>query len=241
MDAVKPGGTREQTAVASWFDRAELARARFATVDQLPSLVPCFDLWASAVAGFGECELHARAVDRSRALGVFEERRKGLMGLVEARNQAGIEDLGALRKRLPELGREMGALELDQERVSDVMDDFERQYRETLADWEMKGSDAKKLMDQFVEMGDVIRSGGLAALPDHLDKKFEVLAAERQTPERGTRDNMPFWKWIILAGAVGWTVAAVIVWSVLSGYRGIIAVGWHIIEIIHWVAFVLFC
>ncbi|MEA2407713.1 MAG: hypothetical protein QOE69_1832 [Thermoleophilaceae bacterium] len=241
MEAVKPGGTREQTAVASWFDRAELARARLATVEQLPSLVPCFDLWASAVGRFGECELHARAADRSRALSVFEERRKWQMGVAEARNQAGIEDLAALRETLPELGREIGSLELDQDRVGAVMDDFERQYRETLADWEMKGSDAKKLMDQFIEISEAIRSGGLAALPEHLDRKFDELAAERQTPERGNRDNMPWWKWIILAGAVGWTVAAAIVWAVYSGYRGVIAVGWWIIEIIHWVAFVLFC
>jgi hypothetical protein len=60
-------------------------------------------------------------------------------------------------------------------------------------------------------------------------------------PDRGTHDNLPWWKWMILVGAVGWTVAAVIVWSILSGMRGVIAVGWFIIELIHWVAFVLFC
>jgi hypothetical protein len=242
MQVTKPGGTREQTAVASWFDRAELTRARLTTVEQLPSLVPCFDLWASAVGRFGECELHARAVDRSRALGVFEDRRKPVMGLAMARNQAGIEDIEALRETLPELGREIEQLELDSGQVSELMDELEGRYRETLADWEMKGSDAKRLMDQFAEIGDVIRSGGLAGLPGHLDKTFAELAAARQEPGRGTQDNIPFWKLIIIAGMVGWWLAFIIVAAVYQGNQhALIWTGYALIEVIHFVALVLFC
>src|SRR5262245_58823458 len=106
MEVTKPGGTREQSAVAAWFDRAELARGRLASVaEQVPALLPCFDIWSSSVARFGETELHARALDRSNALGVFEERRPALEALVENRNEAGIDDLNQLRGKLPELGR----------------------------------------------------------------------------------------------------------------------------------------
>jgi hypothetical protein len=242
MEVTKPGGTREQTAVASWFDRAELARARFATLDQLPSLVPCFDLWASAVGRFGECELHARAIDRSRALGVFEDRREWLTGLVKARNQGGIEDIEALRETLPELGRELKKVELEPGRVGEVIDELERHYRESLADWEMKGSDAKRLMEQFVEIGDAIRSGGLTAVPEYLDKAFAELAAERQKPGRGTHDNIPWWKLVIIAGMVGWWLAFVIIAAVYQGNQhALIWTGYGLIQVIHFVALVLFC
>jgi hypothetical protein len=243
MEAVKPGGTREQTAVAAWFDRAELARSRLGTVaEQVPSLVPCFDIWSSAVARFGECELHARALDRSRALDVFEERHSSLRALVEARNEAGIQDLNRLRKTLPDLGRELTTLEPDQAQVAEVLGEVEQQYRENLADWEMKGTDAKKLMDQFVEIGDVVRSDGLAALPEHLDKAFAELISGRLEPDRGTHDNLPWWKWMIIAGMVGWFVAFLIVAAVYRGdSHALIWTGYVLIQVIHFVALVLFC
>jgi hypothetical protein len=243
MEVTKPGGTREQTAVAAWFDRAELARSRLGSVaEQTPSLVPCFDIWASAVGRFGECELHARSLDRARALKVFKERRPWLTELVEERNEAGIEDLNRLRKTLPDLGSELAALELDQDRVAEMVDEAERWYRETLADWEMKGSDAKKLMDQFVQIGDVVRSDGLAALPGHLDKVFDELSEGRRRPDRGTYDNLPWWKWMIIAGMVGWWVAFLIVAAVYRGdQHALIWTGYAFIQVIHFVALVLFC
>jgi hypothetical protein len=226
-------------------DRAQLARGQLAGVgEQVPSVLACFDLWADAVARFGECELHARALDRSRALDVFEERRPWLAALVKDRNEAGIEDLEQLRRGpLTALGRELGALELDQDRTAEVLDQFERQYREQLADWEMKGTDASRLMDQFVQIADVVRSSGLAALTDHLDKTFAELSDGRRQPNRGTQDNMPWWKWMALAGAVGWTVAAVIIWYVVTGQSARLAVtyGFAAVVIAHFVFLVLFC
>lgn len=243
MEVAKPGGTREQTAVAAWLDRADLVRARLASVSEpVPSLLTCFDSWSVVVARFGECELHARALDRSHALDVFEERRSWLTGLVEDRNEAGIGELDRLRKRLPDLGRELGALELDQAQVVDVIDQLENVYREGLADWEMKGSDAKQLMDAFDEIAEVVRSSGLPALTEHLDKRFDELAAGRREPDRGTHDNLPWWKWMAIAGMVGWWVAFLIVAAVYRGdNHALIWTGYVFIEVIHFVGLVLFC
>jgi hypothetical protein len=242
MQVVKPGGTREQTAVAAWLDRADLVRGHLASVaDAVPSLVPCFDIWTASAASFGECELHARALDRSRALVVFEERRAQLAALVEDRNEAGIEGLVALRERLPDFGRELAALELDRDRVAEVIDRFERDFRENLADWEMKGSDAKKLMDQFAQVAEVVRSEGFPALSEHLDKTFAELIDGRREPDRGTHDNMPWWKWMFLVGAFGWMLAGSIVWGVWHGDKTVVSAVFGVIVLAHWFLFVLFC
>jgi hypothetical protein len=245
MQAVKPGGTREQTAVAAWLDRADLVRTRFASVaEPVPSLLPCFDMWTGSVASFGECELHARALDRSHALAVFEERRPQLAALVEARNEAGIEGLVRLRERFPDFGRELAALELDRDRVAEVIDQFEQDFRENLADWEMKGSDAKKLMDQFAQVAAVVRSEGLPALSEHLDTTFAELIDGRREPDRGTHDNMPWWKLMLLAGMIGWYLVGLVVGALYRGSQaGLLALftAYGVIQVTHWIAFVLFC
>jgi hypothetical protein len=243
MQVAKPGGTREQTAVAEWLDRAELVRGRLAGVtEQAPSLVTCFDAWSSAVAQFGECELHARALDRSRALDVFEDRRSALSALVKERNEGGIADIERVRELLPRFGKELGALDVDADRTAEVLDRLERTVREHLADWEMKGTDAERLMRQFTEFGDVVRSSGPQALGDHLDRTFDQLIAARREPDRGNRENIPFWKLIILAGMVGWYIAFIIIAAVYRGDQHLlIFTAYGIIQVIHFVAFVLFC
>lgn len=243
MQFPKPGGTREQTAVAAWLDVANQTHARLSsTVDVVPSLLTGFDTWAAAGAHFGECELHARSLDRSLILDIFEERRPWLESQVAHHNETGLDLLERARATLPDLRRELSALNLDRSSVVETTKQLERAVREHLANWEMKGSDAKKLMDSFMETLQVVQSSGISGLADHLDRTLGDLVAGRRKPDRGTYDNIPWWKWMFLWGAFGWMVAWAIVNAVYRGqYSTIINAGWVIIEITHWVAFVLFC
>ncbi len=61
-----------------------------------------------------------------------------------------------VRRTLPILGEELTALALDEVLVSEAMSDLKQTLREQFADWEMKGSDAEKLMAKFLETRDVI-------------------------------------------------------------------------------------
>jgi hypothetical protein len=245
MQVAKPAGTREQTAVADFFNHCALVRPRLEIIGPaVPSLLTCFDLWAGATARFGECELYARSLDRCIALDVFEERRPELTHLVEDRNEAGIELLGRLRETLPEFGRELSALEVDRRRVAEVLQQTERDFRERLAEWEMKGSDAEKLMDRFLRLEDVVVSHGLPALSEHLDKAFAELADGRRRPDRGTYDNIPWWKAVLAGGMFGWYVASIIfafIYRPVNADAVALWLGITVIELIHIVLFVGFC
>lgn len=214
MFVPKPAGTREQTAVSTWQAQAALLRTQLSAAigDNAGSLLACFDRWSSAVACFGDCELHARALDRSRALDVFEDRRPGLISRVESRNEAGVAALEDLRHtRLPALKRELEAMALDPERVGPLLDALEAAYREDLADLEVSGTDAEKLMKGFLAIGTVVRTEGVAGLANYLDKTAADLSTARRDSDRGVRDNIPWWKWLTLVGIVGWLVAGTIV------------------------------
>ena len=114
-----------------------------------------------------------------------------------------------VRRTLPTLGEELTALALDEVLVSEAMSDLEQTLREQFADWEMKGSDAEKLMAKFLETWDMISREGVAGLTPHLDRGFADFIEGLAEPDRGTHDNIPWWKLMFLAGAFGWGVAMV--------------------------------
>jgi len=221
MQVTKPGGTREQTALVDWYEYSFGARARLAAVvgNHVPSILSCFDSWSAAVAFFGECELHARAHDRSVILDVYAEQRPWLTTLVNKRNETGIGVLEHLHEvQLPTFSREITALEVDSAQVTEVVDEIDQSFRENLADWEIAGDEARELLRAFRQVCDVVRSEGIGALGQYLDRTCTELIAARRASNRGTHHNyVPFWKILIIVGMFGWLLAGAIVGSFTAG------------------------
>src|SRR6185295_16575537 len=114
MRIAKTGGTREQDAVAAWFQYAETLRPRFAELHvPAPSLVAGFDAMVAAVAQFGECELNARTLERATVLKVFPERRRPLKLRVTELNIGGIESLMHAETACKRLNQEIAKLKID--------------------------------------------------------------------------------------------------------------------------------
>lgn len=237
----KPGGTREQNAVGDWLDNAAKARTHLmTTAETIPSILPFFDSLTYAGASFGRCELHARSLDRAVAMDLFADRRKSLAADVKKFNEAGLEQVGFARKALAQLGKDLEKAPLDKKRTVSRMNECMKELRLAIADWDMKGSDAKKLDEVLTEVSNVVSENGLSALAGYLDGKMAELVKVRKRDDRGSIDNIPWWKIIFIAGIVGW-------WILGSLYCGIFgcspasAVFWIIISTSHLLAFVIFC
>jgi len=241
MRALKPGGTREQQAVGDWLDTAALVRGRLGgTAEQVPAILPYFDCLTDAVASLGLCELHSRSLDRSVALNVYEERRPWLESEIARHNEAGIASLERARATLVPLHEALDGLDLSRNHVRSRLDEGEREFRHGVADWDMKGTDASRLAERFDAIADVVRSFGLSAITDHLDRDLDELIAVRRQPDRGVVDNFPFWKLLILAALLGWWIILMVVCGVF-GCSPTVGVFWTLINISHLLFFVLFC
>ncbi|MEZ5428348.1 MAG: hypothetical protein R2747_18915 [Pyrinomonadaceae bacterium] len=241
MSAIKPGGTREQNAVGEWLDRAALIRTNLiTTAEGVPTILPYFDSLSSAIACFGRCEIAARSLDRSVAMNLFAERRKDLKKEVGKYNKAGLEQIGIVRKVLSKMSSDLSETKLNQKTMLKRLDSCTNELRLAIAEWDMKGSDARKLDDVLKEITGVIRKKGIAALPAYLDGKMAELQEVRQRADRGAIDNIAWWKILTIVGMVGWFILQVL-WCNAFGCQPASALFWWWIEAIHLVAFVLFC
>lgn len=134
----------------------------------------------------------------------------------------------------------LDALALSRKHVARRLEEGAREFRLGVADWDMKGSDARRLVERFDAIADVVRSSGLPAITDHLDRGLDELIAVRRQPDRGVVDNFPFWKLLILAAWLGWWIVLLVVCSAF-GCSPTVGVFWTLINISHLLFFVLFC
>src|SRR4051812_10700243 len=105
----------------------------------------------------------------------------------------GIELLHGLRRSLPPLMEELAQIPADRGELASLLDQAEQDLRMHLADWDMKGSDARKLMERASETVGLVRSSALSAIGEQIDRAMEELEAARLEPDRGTHDNIPWW------------------------------------------------
>ncbi len=238
---IKPGGTREQNAVGAWLDRACLIKAEAAGASAvLPSLLPFFDHFSHAIASFGRCELNARELDRSVALGVFADRRKRLGADIAKYNNAGLEQIDRLRKVIPVLAEEIARLNVPHKQAVGRLRDCVGEIRTAIAEWDMKGSDAAKIDGVLSEALEAVSKDGLAGIAGFLDLKAQELKRLRKRKDRGAVENIPWWKLAIVAGMIGWFFL-IFATCGPGGCTAASAVFWLIISALHLVAFVLFC
>jgi hypothetical protein len=236
-----PSGTREQIAVGDWLDRASLIRPNLATAaEKVPTVLPYFDSLTSVVACFGHTELVARRFDRAEALGLLPDRGKALRTEVTKRNEAGLAHITVLRSTLGQLEKDLAASKLSKGFVSRRLKETSDEFKLALVDWDMKGSDAKKIAVVLDEMVGLVSKEGVTALPRYLDGKFAELEEVRRRPDRGAIDNIPWWKILIIVGMVGWWIIQVL-WCDAFGCVPASVAFWWLIQAIHAVAFVLFC
>ena len=239
--STKPSGTREQIAVGEWLDRAALVRANLVTTaNSIPTILPYFDFLSDSIACFGRCELEARSLDRAVEMDLFAERREWLSAEVKRHNEAGLSQIENLRGVFSQMGKDLTKLKFDRKKMLPRLDECVKEFRLAIAEWDMKGSDAKKIDVVLQEIVDVVREKGLIGLPDYLDGKMAELQDVRRRDDRGAIDNIPWWKIIIIAGMIGWWIIMVL-WCNAFGCKPASVVFWWAIQAIHLVAFVLFC
>lgn len=134
---------------------------------------------------------------------------------------------------------------LSRRHVGEFLGELGESFRENLADWEISASDAGKLMKAFTQVSDVVRAEGLAGLSAHLQKRCTELKDARRSADRGTHDNIPWWKFLIIAGIFGWMIAGSLIALFLSGSdpkaAGIMIGITEGMVIGGWVALMLFC
>jgi hypothetical protein len=239
--SVKPSGTREQNAVGEWLDNAAKVRSHLmTTAEKIPAILPFFDSLSYAGACFGRCELNARSLDRAVEMNLFTDQQKTFAADVKKFNEAGIEQVGIARKVLAQLGKELEKAKLDPRKTVARLKDCFKEFRLGIAEWDMKGSDARKLDALLTEMSNVVSDKGLPALAGYLDGKMAELIDVRHRDDRGAVDNIPIWKLIFIAGIIGWFIFNVVYCNAF-GCSPSSVVFWWAIYASHLLAFVLFC
>lgn len=234
-----PSGTREQVAVGDWLDRASLIRPTLATAaEKVPTVLPYFDALSGVIACFGRTELLARRYDRGEALGLRPD--KALLAEVTKHNEAGLGQLTVLRSTLAQMEKDLAAAKLAKGFATKRLKETSDEFRLALVDWDMKGTDARKIGDVLDEMVGLVTKKGVTALPGYLDEKFAELEQVRRRPDRGAIDNIPWWKILIIVGMVGWWIIQML-WCNAFGCAPASVAFWWLIQAIHLVAFVLFC
>ena len=239
--SIKPSGTREQNAVGDWLDNAAKIRTHImTTAESVPSLLPFFDSLTYAGACFGRCELHARSLDRAVVMDLFADRRKSFSADVKKFNEAGLEQVAFARKAIAQLGKDLEKAPIDPRKTAARLTECLKEFRLGIADWDMKGTDAKKIDDVLTEISNVVRDKGLPALAGYLDGKMAKLTDVRRREDRGSIDNIPWWKIIFIAGIIGWFIINVLYCNAF-GCSPASVVFWWVIYASHLLAFVLFC
>ena len=187
-----------------------------ANTENVPTLLKGFDLLVYSIANLGESELHARSLDRSLALDVFADRQPWLAEKVNQLNESGIVQLEKFREILPEIQREMDKIELSQSVMDKAKPIIIKNFKEQIGDLEIKGSDAKKLMDVVSGIMDELESRGIKGMLKHVDKNIKGLISIRREPDRGARDNIPVWKAMTLVAIIGVFILVAFVHAIIN-------------------------
>jgi hypothetical protein len=175
------------------------------------------DTLAAAISGFGTCELYARQAERCEAMQVALDVAKEARERAQSYQEAGLEQLARTRGMLKELKVEFNKLAgkpgKKTPHPTDLVDHIEKGFQRALCDLEVKASDVVKINDAVRWAFDVGRSGSVEDLSNYLEKGINQLEEARKRDDRGTSDNIPWWKWVgifLIAGGIAFAVIACI-------------------------------
>lgn len=181
------------------------------TDSQLPALTAVAGLLGSATTHFGLCEIYDRKAARGDVLEQGKERTKHYQRLRDREQERGLAVLQRAIALVPEVRTEVTALQkrpargAAAKRMAEMKQDLMMWFSES----ELKVADMKKLEKAFDEAAGAAAAGG-DTFVDFIESKLKELQKARLSADRGNRDNIPFWKIIIIAVYLGVTIWYVI-------------------------------
>jgi hypothetical protein len=165
------------------------------------ALVDFADAFVQATANFGLCELRVRQAERLDALGRQEQ-----IGLLRDRsavaNTKGLRSLSNAREALNNFRQELAGYP-DRADVGAAIDRVREEVPNALADLEVKAPDIEKINAALDEGFEVARAGDPGQVADYLEERVRRLDRVRRQEDRGTVENIPVWKIVAIAVAVG--------------------------------------
>lgn len=175
------------------------------------SLLSLADCLTRATVQFGRCELHMHVADRNTALNRNEPFVASETKRAMDYHARGLKELENIKPELTRFIEEVSSMDggTGQKLWKGIEAEIKESWLESLADLDMKPSDAKKL-NMVMDECCAATENGLKGLGSHISEQFSELERLRNTPTRGTEDNWPYWKLAAVAIWLGFTVAGVI-------------------------------
>lgn len=243
--------SREQERLTGFFQSLEPLRQTL-TKAPLPSAVPYFDAMRESLSAFVRCELFTRQAERWEIAGIrkdsaneYRERgmtfhEVGLQGLVKCRESLDTLD-AEFKKKFAKV--KMGPID------SEMLNRTRKEILSEVCDFEIKANDVARIMAAVDQGFGALAGGNWKDVMAFCRDGIAQLEKARNSGDRGTSDNIAWWKVfgiILIVGAViagiiicyylgpaCWTATTVtvasywlgIITSAVAGFGGILAAG----------------
>lgn len=202
--------SREQTAAKNWLVAsrlmADMVRAG------APDTEAAYTTFCDAVNAYGQQELFARRAERIDAIQATKRlaaaRDRSISERFRSRGDIGIgyalDELAALLES--GVSDSLNATDEHAGRLDEFSEDLLFQFSEL----EIKPKDVTRLGEVLRDVIGEARDGGEKQLISAMQQRLETLRDLRAQPDRGAVDNIPVWKVVAIAIAIGFAVWLVV-------------------------------
>ena len=199
------------------FANAMAPMREFVSQAGIPSGLRIHDNIVKAISSFGTCELFTRYAERLTALELSPQTTKEALERGGQYQDSGFALLTQARAELKNLSQEItkaikkGGFGKNASKYTDII---EAEFRRSLSELEIKASDVVKIKDIGKKAFDVLRTGKPDALIGYYEESIKQLEEARHRDDRGTSDNIPWWKQAAVAVAYGGAILGILIcWS----------------------------
>jgi hypothetical protein len=204
--------SREQNRTAEFFLSTEPLR-QIMTKTPLPSAALFYDATRETLAAFGRCELWARQAERWNAAGIRKDSANEYTQRSMYHQEIGLQSLAKSRDLIDDLEREFKK-QFAKARVvpnaPDIMKRIRKDIQSEVCDLEIKASDVTKIMSAVDQALNGLNAGSWKDVLAVCRDGIAQLEKARNSPDRGTSDNQPWWKVLGIILIVGALVVAAI-------------------------------
>lgn len=170
----------------------------------------CFELFSTSISSFILSELNFRQGERSQVANIYPDRTNYYFNIGNKFNQRGINGLfdSANFMNLFKNSESFPPTTAD---FDLTLDEFRQDLLDLFIDVEWKASDITKIQNVINEVFSNISQQPSENLLTYIESKITELANVRQSPTRGTEENLPIWKVLaaaVLIGFAAWAVYA---------------------------------
>lgn len=169
-----------------------------------PSFDDFADLLGAATLNFGLCELHDRRALRFESVGGrdFASAHRERSAAFQKR---GLDILDRAIRLEKQMAQEFEKAKKPEDAIGEaVLSRFHGDFMALVADSELKPKDVGRIADLIDEAVKALMSGENLGL--WLSHQAKTLSDARRSEDRGNRDNLPWWKIVIIAAYVGLSV-----------------------------------